>query len=106
MTSENKIKEQIENMQEPYVYIDTAFERKGKYMHQLYKEGHKKRIQLSKESLVFLNLAECLDMVQELIKEHHIQTQGDLGIFGEIRFYYYRHCDGNIYGFDKYGERL
>ena len=93
-------------MQEPYIYIDTKFERKGKSMHQLYKEGHKKRIQVNKESLVSLSLAECLDMVQGLIKEHHIQTQGHLEIFGPIRFYYYRHCDGSIYGFDKYGERL
>ena len=106
MMLEHKIKEQIDAMQEPYIYIDTSFERKGKSMHQLYKGGHKKRIQVRKESLVFLNLTKCLDMVQELIKEHHVKTQGDLGIFGEIRFYYYRHCDGNIYGFDKYGERL
>ena len=90
MTLEEKTK-QIEAMQEPYIYIDTKFERKGKSMHQLYKEGYKKRIQVSKESLVFLSLSECLDMVQNLIKEHHIQTQGNLGIFGDIRFYYYRH---------------
>ncbi len=106
MTSEHKIKEQIKNMQESYIYIDTELKRKGKSMHQLYKEGYKKRIQVRKESLVFLNLTECLDMVQGLIKEHRIQTQGDLGIFGPIRFYYYRHCDGNIFGFDKCGERL
>ena len=106
MLSEHKIKEQIKNMQEPYIYIDTAFKRKGKSMYRLYKEGHKKRIQVPKESLVFLNLIESLDMVKKLITEHHTQTQADLGIFGEIRFYYYRHCDGNIYGFDKYGERL
>lgn len=106
MISEDKIKKQIEAMQEPYVYIDTKFIRKGKSMHQLYRETHKKRIEIHKESLVFLNFRECLNMVEGLIKEHHLHTQGDLGIFGEIRYYYYRHCDGNIYGFDKYGERL
>ena len=106
MISEQQIIEEIDAMQEPYIYIDTKFERKGKSMHQLYKEGHKKRIHVRKESLLFLNLTECLDMVQGLIKENYTQTQGDLGIFGEIRFYYFRNSDGNIYGFDKYGERL
>lgn len=106
MTSEQKIKQQINAMQEPYIYIDTKFKRQGKSMHQLYKEGHKKRIQVCKESLVFLSPSESLSMVQELIKEHHAQTQGDLGIFGEIRFYFYRHLDGSIYGFASNGERL
>jgi len=106
MLPEHKIKEQIARMQEPYIYIDTKFERHGKSIHDLYKTSYKKRIQVRKESLLFLNLKESLDMVQKLIKEHHIQTQGDLGIQGKVRFYYYRHCDGNIFGFDKYGERL
>ena len=95
-----------EMVYEPYISIDTKFKREGKSMHDLYKTSYKKRIMVRKESLVGLNLDESLDMVQELIKEHHIRTQGDLGIQGKIRFYYFRHCDGNIYGFDKYGERL
>lgn len=91
---------------EPYIHIDTKFERQEQSMRELYKSSYKKRIMVRKESLAFLSLTECLNVVQSLIKEHHAQTQGDLGIQGTVRFYYYRHCDGNIYGFDKSGERL
>ena len=106
MISQQKIKEQIDAMQESYVYIETRLERRAIPMRQLYKEIRKKRIQVHKESLVPLNLTECLNMVQGLIKVHCTQSQGDLGIFGEIRFYYYRYCDGNIYEYEKCGERL
>ena len=101
-----RIRVQVNEMREPYIIIDSEFERRGKSMHDLYKARHKKRIMIRKESLVFLNKAKCLDVVEALIKEHHIQTQGDLGILGKVRFYYFRNSDGNIYGFDKYGERL
>jgi len=97
---------QVNNQQEPYIYIDTKFKRRGKSMHDLYKQRYKQRIMVRKESLLLLNHDECLDMIQALIKEHHIQTQGDLGILGEVRFYYFSNSSGNIYGFDKYGERL
>jgi len=101
-----RMKVQVNEMREPYIIIDSKFERKGKSTHDLYKTDYKKRIMVRKESLVFLSKDECLDMVKGLIKEHHIQTQGNLGIFGEVCFYYFLSSDGNIYGFDKYGERL
>jgi len=106
MLTHEEIKEQLAKMEEPYIYIDTAFIRKGKSIHQLYKQTHKRRIKISKESLLNICLDDSLGMVQGLIKDHHIQTKGDLGIFGKIRFYYYKHHDGSIYGYDKYGERL
>ena len=106
MLTEQDIKKQLAKMEEAYIYIDSAFIRKGKPMHQLYKESHKRRIKISKQSLLNTRLDTSLSMVQGLIKEHHRQTKGNLGIFGKICFYYYKHHDGSIYGFDKYGERL
>ena len=106
ITRHMRMRVQVNEMCEPCIMIDSEFERKSKSMHDLYKARHKKRIMIRKESLVFLNLTECLDMVELMVKEHHAQTQGDLGILGKVRFYYFRNSDGNIYGFDQYGERL
>jgi len=106
ITRHMRMRVQVNEMSEPCIMIDSEFERKHKSMHDLYKARHKKRIMIRKESLVFLNLTECLDMVELMVKEHHAQTQGDLGILGKVRFYYFRNSDGNIYGFDQYGERL
>jgi len=106
MLTQEEIKKQLAKMEEPYIYIDSAFIRKGKPMHQLYKQSHKRRIMINKESLLNIGLDATLSMVQGTIKDHHLKTKGHLGIFGKIRFYYYKHHDGSIYGFDKYGERL
>jgi len=107
ITRHLRMRVQVQEMQkQPYIYIDSKFKRKGKSIHDLYKARHKQRIMVRKESLVFLSNDESLDVVESLIKKHHAQTQGDLGILGKVRFYYFHGSSGNIYGFDKYGERL
>jgi hypothetical protein len=75
-------------------------------MHELVKARKLKRIMLNKEDVAFESPEENLKFVQKIMKEHHSRTKGDLGIWGKIHFYYYKAPDGNIYGFDKYGERL
>jgi len=106
MLTQEEIKKQLAKMEEPYIYIDSAYIRKGKPMHQLYNQSHKRRIKISKESLFNISIDATFNLIQELIKEHHTKTKGHLGIFGKIRFYYYKHWNGSIYGFDKYGKCL
>ena len=97
---------QMSQMEQPYIDIDTKFQRGSESIHDLVKARHQKRIMLSKEDTVFTSPQETLNFVQQIIKEHHIRTNGDLGIWGKVCYYYYKASDGNIYGFDKYGERL
>ena len=97
---------QMSQMEQPYIDIDTKFQRGNESIHDLVKARHQKRIMLSKEDTAFTSPQENLNFVQQIIKEHHIRTNGDLGIWGKVYYYYYKASDGNIYGFDKYGERL
>jgi hypothetical protein len=97
---------QLKDMEQPYIDIDTKFQRGNELMHELVKARKLKRIMLNKEDVAFSSLEENLEFVQEIMKAHYNRTKGDLGVWGKIHFYYYKASDGNIYGFDKYGEQL
>lgn len=97
---------QLKEMAQPYIDIDTKFKRTNEPLLDLVKARKQKRIMLNKEDVAFSSPEENLSFVQEIIQEHHNRTEADLGIWGKVHYYYFKNTDGNIYGFDRYGNHL
>jgi len=91
---------------DPYIYIDTYFKRKGEPLHVLAMVEGLRNIYIDKELLVFKSESEVLGIISNIVKKHYILHHGKLNLWGKIYNYVYHHTNGEKYIFDTNGTWL
>ncbi len=96
--------EKIAAMQDPYIYIDTHFKRQNEPIFALAMMERRRHISVDKEWIVDMDLEEVLESIVILVKEHYIENEGKLPLWGKIYTYLYQHTDGSRYVFGRDGD--
>ncbi len=96
----------IRSLKTPHIYVDTHFVRKTEPVFVLAFTEGLRNIVLDKEEFAYLSLEEALKKVGEFVRNHYIQNDGYLEVWGKIYTYVYYHVDGNKYYFDPSGNLI
>lgn len=97
-------KQEIEKFKGSYIFVNTNFKRKNEPIFALAFCENQRRISLYKnENLLFKNIEEIFEILSKEIKEHYLQNEATLKIWGKINFYQV-HLFGKIYIFDTNGN--
>lgn len=99
----NKLK-LIEEMPQPYIFVNTAFKRKNEPIFVLSLSEHIRRIYPDKIK-VFESSDNGLCEAKRLLQDHYIETDGNLPVWGKILNYVY-HVRNTKYVLSKDGEVL
>ena len=91
---------------DPYIYIDTHFKRKGEPLHVLAMVEGRRNIRIDKELLVFKSESDVLKIVGDIIRNHYLSSNGKLSLWGKIHNYIYHDTDGIKFTFDTNGILL
>ena len=103
---ELEIKKELEKYRNNYIFINTNFKRKGEPIFALAFCESVRRIKLDSSKFIFKTLDEILVIISDIIKEHYIESQGNIGIWGDVVSYIYNHIDGEAYIFDINGNQI
>ena len=97
-------KKEIEKFKDSYIFVNTNFKRKNEPIFALALCENQRRISLYKiENLLFKTIDEIFEILSKEIKEHYLQNEATLKIWGKINFYQV-HLFGKIYIFDTNGN--
>ena len=97
-------KQEIEKFKGSYIFVNTNFKRKNEPIFALAFCENQRRISLYKiENLLFKTMDEIFEVLSKEIKEHYLQNDGTLKIWGKINSYQI-HLFGKIYVFDINGN--
>lgn len=99
-------RKEIASLRRCNIYVNTNFRRKNEPIFALAMCEGKRNLAVDVESLMFKSDKESLKIVGQFIKDHYIESNGDLGIWGKIVNYAYHHKDSKSYVFDTNGELL
>ena len=103
---ELEIRKELEKFKDSYIFVNTNFKRKSEPIFALAFCEAKRNIGLDKISLIFKTDEEIFHIISEIVKEHYIDSGGNIGLWGDIVNYVYHHSNGETYIFDKYGQIL
>lgn len=97
-------KQEVEKFKYSYIFVNTNFKRKNEPIFTLAFCENQRRISLYKiENLLFKTMDEIFEVLSKEIKEHYLQNDGTLKIWGKINSYQV-HLFGKIYIFDTNGN--
>ena len=97
-------KQEVEKFKDSYILVNTNFKRKNEPIFALAFCENQRRISLCKnENLLFKTIDEIFEVLSKEIKEHYLQNEGTLKIWGKINSYQV-HLFGKIYVFDTNGN--
>ncbi len=96
----------ISKMKEPYLFVDTHFKRKNEPVFVLAILEGRRHIFIDKELLVDKSREETFEIIGEIIRQHYLEHEGRLDLWGGIYMYVYHHSDGNKYIFNPVGILL
>lgn len=97
-------KQEVKKFKDSYIFINTNFKRKNEPIFALAFCENQRRISLYKnENLLFKTINEIFEVLSKEIKEHYLQNEGTLKIWGKINSYQV-HLFGKIYLFDINGD--
>jgi hypothetical protein len=96
--------EKLRGMKNPWIYVHTGFKHKNEPVFTLAIMEKKRRILLSKERFADLSLEEALEEVSHTVREHYIQKDAQLPVWGKIEQYTYHHLDGCHFPFNPDGS--
>ena len=105
ISSEKRSKE-LDEMEEPYIFVDTKFKRNNEPIFALAFMESKRRIKLDKVFCIYKSKQNILDEVIRLIQKHFEDNEGRLKLWGKIDLYVYHHIDGSRYIFTPDGKLL
>ena len=96
----NLYKQEVEKFKDSYIFVNTNFKRKNEPIFALAFCENQRRISLyKKENLLFKTIDEIFKILSKEIKEHYLQNEGNLNIWGKINSYHV-HLFEKIYVFD------
>lgn len=101
---ELKIQEELAKYKGCYIFVNTNFKRKGEPIFVLAFCEPQRNISINKKDLIFKTDKKVFAIISNIVKHHFIDTQGKIGIWGDIVNYVYHHKDGYRYIFDKNGK--
>ncbi len=96
----------LENMREPYIFIDTGFKRKGETIISLGALQYKRRLKFDKEEFLYTPEKEFLEIVSCRIKEHYATSGGKLDLWGEVQKYIFHDKYNIAHTFDINGVKI
>ena len=99
-------KEQIRNMKDVYIFVDTGFKRKGQPIFILAMAESLRHIKIDKAFCLDHSKEEILQHVSETVKAHYEANNGKLAVWGEIQRYVYQDAEGNETYYSVEGEIL
>mgnify|MGYP006995583673 CR=1 FL=1 len=84
------------------IFINTAFKRKGEPIFALGFSEYQRRIKLDPEEFIYKTDDEILHLISTIVKQHYLQSKGDIGIWGKVKNYLFEY-NGKKYVFDING---
>ena len=87
-------KRRLEALQNPYIFVDTNFKRRGEPIFALAMLESKRRINLDKEMYLERSEEEINAYISNAVKLHYKWRKGTLPVWGEIRAYLYYDTEG------------
>ena len=94
---------ELRRFRNSYIFVNTNFKRKGEPIFALaFSELHR-NVAFNKSDLIFKSDEEVFELISAIVKQHFLETKGNIGIWGNIVSYIYHHSDGKTYLFDKDG---
>ena len=97
-------KRRLAALQNPYIFVDTNFKRRGAPLFALAMLESKRRIRLDKEMYLEKSEDEINAYVSKAIKLHYKWRKGTLPLWGEIRAYLYYDTEGRRTVYSVLGE--
>ncbi len=94
---------ELRKFKDSYIFVNTDFKRKGEPIFALAFCESQRNVIFNKEDLIFKSDEEVLNLISDIVKQHFIETKGNIGIWGDIVSYVYHHRNGETYVFDKNG---
>ncbi|MDQ7067880.1 MAG: hypothetical protein Q9M40_07830 [Sulfurimonas sp.] len=98
-------KHELDKFSDAYIFVNTNFKRTTEPIHALAICGSQRRLEIEKALLVFKSEAEIFSIISTQIKTHFKQTQGDIGIWGNVVNYVF-HLSEQTYLFDTNGKLI
>jgi hypothetical protein len=101
-----KIKNEYNKIRGCYVYVNTNFHRTTQPIFALaFMESHR-LLEPANENLMFTTDKQILKNISKMVKQHYLDNDGELMMWGKIDNYVYHHFDGKQYVFDSDGRQL
>jgi len=100
-----KYHKEMKEISNSYIFINTNFKRKNEPIVSLAFSEFKRRLKLPTNQLMFKKEKDVLIFISDFVKNHYINTNGKIGIWGNIINYvlYYKK---NKYFFNTKGEQI
>ncbi len=99
-----EMKRRYDVLEQPYIYVDTHFKRKGEPVIALAMMEGRRRIMIDKENYLNRSEEENLRTVAYTVKLHYKWRGGKLALWGKIRGYLYYDGQGKRTVFDCLGD--
>ena len=103
---EIQIQKELTRFKDCYIFVNTNFKRKNEPIFALAFCEYQRNITLDKNDLLCKNDEEIFTYISQIVQEHYSQTEGKIGIWGDIVNYVYHHYDGKTYLFDRDGTQI
>jgi len=103
---ELKISKELGKFKDCHIFVNTNFKRQSEPIFVLALLESKRKINIEAKELAYKPLDEILVMVSNIIKSHYKETQGNIGIWGNIVNYVYHHTNAETYSFNTNGEDI
>ena len=94
----------IKSMKQPYSFVNTNFKRTSEPIFALAFMENKRRVFFEKEELYNKSDEVILELVGQTIKQHYIDNNDELKLWGLIENYIYHHIDNRTFIFDTNGK--
>ena len=106
--TKEEIKTNIElaKYKDSYIFVNTNFKRKSEPIFALAFCESQRNIAIDKNVLIFKSEHEIFRIISDTIQQHYNQSNGKIGIWGNIVNYVYHHSDGETYIFDTSGHQI
>jgi len=98
------MKRRYEALEQPYIFVDTNFSRKGEPVFALAMLEGSRRIKINKVQYLERSDSENLSYVANAVKLHYKESKGTLALWGEIRAYLYYDGQGKRTVLNYLGE--
>jgi len=98
------LQKELRKLQNCHIFVNTNFKRTTQPIFALALLESRRRIKVNAKELTFKTLDEVLAVVSTIIKFHHKETQGNVGIWGKTVNYVYHHIENEVFVFNTDGE--
>jgi len=103
--NQSKYYNELTRIKDNYIFVNTNFKRNSEPLFMLACSESKRRIRLNTKEYTFLSDSEVINLVSNIVKQHYIENDGKLFVWGCIDTYIYHH-NNKIFTFDIDGTKI